>query len=104
MAWTTRLDLHSVLEDLLESNHVYFQPPEGYKMHYPCIVYERSNEQATYADDSPYFVRPVYQVTVIDRDPDSVIPRRISELQGSRFDRHFTSDNLHHTVYTLTMS
>lgn len=99
-----RLELHTLLVDLLGSDAVYYQPPEGYKMRYPCIVYERERLQATYADDAPYLVRPTYQVTLMERDPDSELPGKMAMLPGCRFDRHFTSDNLHHNVYTITMS
>lgn len=100
----SRLDLQARLEEILGSEAVYYQPPEGYKLAYPCIVYERSSIDTRYADDIPYVARPVYQVTVIHRDPDSDIPEKLAALSGVRFDRHFTSDNLHHTVFTFTIS
>ena len=34
-----RLDLQALLEDLLGSRNVYYQPPESDKMNYPAIVY-----------------------------------------------------------------
>ena len=34
-----RLDLQALLEDLLGSRNVYYQPPESVKMNYPAIVY-----------------------------------------------------------------
>jgi hypothetical protein len=42
-----------------------------------------------------------YQVTIIDRDPDSGIPEVVAGLPTSTFSRHFTVDNLNHDVYTL---
>lgn len=96
-----RLELHAILMGILGSDSVYFQPPETIKMEYPCIVYERSGLDTRFADDSPYARKMQYEVTVIDRDPDSVIPLMVSDLPFSRFDRVFTNDNLYHSVFNL---
>ena len=96
-----RLELQKVLEEVLGSRNVYFQPPESIKMHYPAIVYSRSNLNNDYADDSVYMQSHIYTVTVIDKDPDSEIVGRVSRLPTCKFSRHFTSDNLNHDVFTL---
>ena len=70
-------------------------------MEYHCIVYHRDNVNTEYADDRPYKLRTRYQVTVIDRDPDSPIPAKVAALQFASFDRFFTADNLNHDVYSL---
>lgn len=81
--------------------HVYFQPPESFKMIYPCIVYELSSGSTKFADNNPYNHQKRYTVTVITKDPDSVIPDKIATLPTCVFNRHFTSSNLHHFVYNL---
>ena len=96
-----RLDLQAMLEELLGSEEVYFQPPASVKMQYPAIVYSRSNIVNTRADDSVYRQLPAYEVTVIDRDPDSEIVFKVSRLPYCRFDRHYTADNLNHDTFTL---
>jgi len=70
-------------------------------MEYPCIVYNRDDVKPEYADDQPYKLRTRYQVTIIDRDPDSPIPAKVAMLPSCRFDRFFTADNLNHDVYSL---
>lgn len=97
----SRLELHDVLEGILGTDNVYFQPPSSFQMKYPCIVYERSNEFYRFADNMKYVDRDTYDITVIDRDPDSEIPDRVSALPYSSFNRFFISDNLNHTVYQL---
>lgn len=97
----SRLTLDQILRNLLGTTNVYFQPPETIKMSYPCIVYERASGDTKFADDIPYIRHKKYNVTVIDRDPDSEIPDRVATLPMCVFDRHFTSDNLHHDVYVL---
>lgn len=96
----SRLRLDAVLRDVLGSENVYFQPPESIKMQYPAIVYERSNILPTFADNSVYRERRVYQVTVIDKNPDSAIVNRISALPRFRFVRNYKADNLNHDVFT----
>ena len=73
----SRLDLHMKLCELLGSNNVYFQPPESVKMTYPAIVYKRSDIQNIHADNNPYLQFHGYEITVIDRNPYSDIPKKI---------------------------
>jgi hypothetical protein len=96
-----RLELHDILVRLLGSGNVYFQPPSTVKMHYPCIVYRRSQLVLRRANDALYRYTQVYTVTVIDPDPDSDVPIRVSNLPLCRFDRHYTADNLNHDVYSV---
>lgn len=96
-----RLDLHETLVDILGTGYVYYQPPATIKMNYPCIVYNRDKLETTFADDNPYSHQMRYQITVIDRDPDSEIPGKIAELPKCVFDRFYTADNLNHDVFKL---
>jgi hypothetical protein len=96
-----RLELQTLLRDILGSDNVYFQPPPTLLMEYPCIVYSRDWEMINYADDYPYKHRKRYQVTVIDRDPDGGIGDRIAALPLCVYDRFYTVDNLNHDVYKL---
>jgi len=96
-----RYELQSLLEAVLGSSNVYFQPPENLKMQYPCIVYNRDNADTKFANDQPYRITQRYQVTVIDRNPDSVIPSKVAFLPQCSFSRFFTADNLNHDVYNL---
>lgn len=97
----SRLDLQTLLEVLLGSENVYFQPPPTREMSYPCIVYQRSDIRTDYANNDPYSLKKEYTLTVIDPDPDSLIPEKVANLQSSSFNRHFTADNLNHDVFTL---
>ena len=94
-------DLHSIFVDLLGSANVYFQEPPTTQMKYPCILYSRDDTKTEFANDTPYIHTKRYMVTVIDRNPDSVIPDKISNLPMSRFDRAYAKDNLHHDIFVL---
>lgn len=97
----TRLELQSRLEDILGSENVYFQPPPNVTMSYPAIVYNRDYQAVQFADNSPYYRTRRYQVTVIDADPDSLIPDKIAGLPMSVYDRHSIVDNLNHDYYDV---
>jgi hypothetical protein len=96
-----RVELQTILENLLGTRNVYFQPPENLKLKYPCIVYERSKIHKTAADNGPYRLMEKYTVTYMDSDPDSQVPYQLLELPYCAYDRHFASDNLNHDVFTI---
>lgn len=97
----SRFELHRILCDILGSRNVYFQPPESIKIKYPAIIYSRTNLKNVFADNLPYKQSIAYQITIIDEDPDSIIVEKFYKLPLCQFNRHFTSDNLNHDVFTL---
>jgi hypothetical protein len=48
-----------------------------------------------------YLLFKRYQVTVLDREPDSLIPDQVEALPHSRFDREYVVDGLNHFVFDL---
>lgn len=94
-----RLELSAEFHKIVKN--VYFEPPEGKKMEYPCIVYERASGITEFANNLPYMFNYRYTVTVIDKDPDSDLPGMIAKLKMCTFDRGFISDNLYHKVFTI---
>ena len=96
-----RLELQSRLENLLGSPNVYFQPPENYKMSYPCIQYSLASTHSVFANNKPYFTQNRYKVIYIDRVPDSAMPKKIAELPSCLLTSTYISGNLNHYVFTL---
>jgi hypothetical protein len=97
-----RLELHALLLTLMPvGGKVYFQPIENIQMSYPAIVYARDFAETIHADNFPWKHTKRYQVTVIDKDPDSDIPDKVSALPMCQFQRHFTSTGLNHDIYNL---
>jgi len=94
-----RSEFQTILETL--TTHVYFQPPTGLTMQYPCIVYNWDFEDAQFAGNKPYRRDKRYQVTVIDGDPDSLIPDKVGDLPKSAFIRSFVADKLNHYVFSV---
>lgn len=97
----TRLDLQTMLENVLGSRNVYFQPPASISMKYPAIVYSRNRIDSRYANNAVYKQDVSYSLTVIDKNPDSEIVTKVSKLPKCRFDRHYKADNLNHDVFTI---
>lgn len=97
----SRLDFQTLLEGLQEGVTVYFQPPPNFQMTYPAIVYNRDYATTDYADNVPYANKIRWQITVIDPDPDSLIPGKVFQLPLMKFVRHFTTENLNHDIYDV---
>lgn len=98
-----RIELHELLVEVLGSKNVYYQPTTNYRMQYPCIVYGWDGTTVEFADNGGYFRRKNYQVTVIDRDPDSRIPDDLVEaLPYCSMSTTMVVDNLHQFVFNLT--
>lgn len=97
----SRPNLQKLLEELIGSRNVYFQPPASLRMSYPAIVYSRSTIENTYADNSPYAQGVAYKLVVIDKNPDSDIVKKVSLLPMCKHNSHYVSDNLYHDAFTI---
>lgn len=96
-----RLDLQSLLEELLDSRNVYYQPPESVKMQYDAIRYSKKNITSTYANDRKYSMRDCYELIVISKLPDNPVIKKLLELPYCSYDRHYIADNLNHDVLII---
>lgn len=98
-----RADFDDLLKEIAEDcgGHVYYQPPSSVRMQYPAIRYERSRLDYIHADNVPYKTTVGYQVTVIDRNPDSEITKAIMKLPRCSYNRHYYADNLNHDVFMI---
>lgn len=93
-----REDLGVILKSFPGVKKAYFQPPTSIP-EYPVIIYELDDEYVAPADNLVYFDKKRYTITVIDRDPDSLIPDMVRDLPYSRLDRKFKYETLYHSVY-----
>lgn len=103
----TRIDLQNLLAEILgcpaegSDSRVYYQPPTGTRIKYPCIIYKFSTADTKFADNRPYKRTRRYEVTLIDRNPDSVYEAKIAELPMCFTERNYTADNLYHFVFNI---
>ena len=100
-----RLALQALLESILGSDHVYFQPPSNVTMEYPAIRYSFTKIDGKHANNKRYTGEWVYQLIFITKDPnpESIINKKLMALTYCKFDRAYKSDNLHHFVYSITI-
>lgn len=96
-----RLELQSLLEELLGSNNVYYKPPESIKMQYPAIKYSKQTIRSTHANDRKYSMKDCYQLIVIAKLPDNPVIKKLLELPYCSYDRNYVADNLNHDVLTI---
>ena len=96
-----RLDLQSLLEELLGSRNVYYKSPESIKMQYPAIRYSKKKIESVHANDSKYLMRDCYELIVISRTPDHPVIKKLLELPYCIYDRPYIADNLYHDVLTI---
>lgn len=109
-----RLALQKLLEDILGSDDVYYQPPSNVfggkpqrngapvlRMNYPCIRYELDYVDVRYANNNPYTINRRYSITYISREPDDVMVDKMIHLPLCRFDRFYTTSDLNHYVFRL---
>ena len=96
-----RLELQTLLEELLGNRHVYYQPPENLKMEYPCIRYKKNDISGEHGDNIKYIKHVSYEIIVIDKKPDNDVIGKILELPLTSYERHYVSDNLNHDVIII---
>lgn len=96
-----RIELHSLLQELLGSEYVYYQAPESIKMSYPAIRYSKSAIRKMNANNRAYSMKDCYQLIVIDRLPDNPVIKELLTLPYCSYDRHYVADNLNHDVLTI---
>jgi len=94
-------DVRTTLMNVTGATNVYYQPPPTLKMQYPCIIFEKSDEQFKHADNSVFNRMIEYQAKVVYSDPDCPIIEQMSKVRYCRFDRHYKADGMYHDVYSL---
>lgn len=97
----TRLELQKILEKMLGTRNVYYQPAENLQMQYPAIKYQKADDITYHGDNIKYLNRNCYDITVIDNIPDNEVIDKILTLPYSSFDRHYKANNLNHDVIQL---
>ena len=103
---TRRLELDKKLRAILQEEigkvNIYFQPPEGFKLTYPCIVYQKDTADHMFADNKVYQFTQAYQLTYMDKNPDNTVVERIlKEFKWAKYGRNFKADNINHDVIII---
>lgn len=98
---SSRIKLQSILEELLESRNVYYQPPESVKMKYAAIRFSLNKIDKRSANDSAYSLLRSYELVVIDTKPDNPVIDKLLSLPYCSHVTAYKADNLYHDVLTL---
>lgn len=100
-----RLKLDGLLRSIDGVDNLYFAPATNTKMKFPCIRYELSRRQYSYADNKKFIKHSEYTVTYITRNPDAAIEvcDQIEDMPYSVYDRTYVADGLYHFVYRITL-
>lgn len=102
-----RLTVHQTLCNILgcasigEECRCHFQPGSNVRLIYPAIVYRLYDIPANYADNMPYVITGTYQLTLIDRNPESEYVELIAALPKASFVRFYIADGLNHWIYNI---
>lgn len=95
-----RKHIHTVLAEICPT--VYYEPPTGQQIKYPCIIYRRGNLNKKRANDKVYGYRVQYELTLITKNPEeNDMFEQLLNLDYCSFDRHYTADNLYHDSFSL---
>lgn len=99
----SRIELHSWLEELLGSDHVYFQPPESQQLEYPCIVYNLASQYPIHADDKMFLKKDKYVIKLIcfALDYDGDLRANLEAGLQKPLTQVYARDELYHCIYEL---
>jgi hypothetical protein len=98
----TREEIQQILEDILGSDHVYFQAPPNTGMKYPAIVYSFERFNRDNADNLPYIVTGRWQITHMYKSLKNDLKERfIFEIPFCSFDRRMKTDGVYNDYYTI---
>ena len=95
----SRKELSTLLHTFCKN--VYFQPPTGTKILYPCIIYDLDRPDVTFADNAPYAIHDKYFIKYITRDPDDQVRNQIIMIPLCSADKPYIADNLYHHPFSL---
>lgn len=101
MVTERRLGLSDVLHAIPGIDHIYYQPNEGTRLEYPCILYKRDPTYTVSADNIKYHVRGRYEIKLIDRVPDNPALDVLLSLPYSSHRANYVADGLNHDVFDL---
>lgn len=101
MATNRRKEFDTLLQAILGSKNVYFQPPESVKLKYPCIVYNISKNDPEFADDEVYDLKHRYIVRLIcdSVDYDGPLKDKITKILKVPMTQVYSRDGLYHCIY-----
>ena len=82
--------------------NLYFDPPEGTKLNYPCIVYKLAKGETLFASNKPYIFTRAYDVTYMTKDAnDPNVDKIAYGMPMCELTTSFVTENMHHHQYRI---
>lgn len=97
----TRADLDRILRTTLGTSNVYFDPPESFKLKYPCIIYSFEGNADMHADNKTYYRYKRYSMLYITQNADDQMADTLSDLSFCKLARSYTANNLYHYAFEI---
>lgn len=97
----TRLELQDILESLLGSRNVYYNPPATISMNYDCIRYSLGGIQSTHANNKKYSNMKRYEGIVISKKSDPEVVEKILNLPYTSLGTPYKANNLNHYPFAI---
>lgn len=104
----TRLELDAELRKILSDTYgdrcvnIYFQPPSGSMLKYPCITYYRNNTGDEKADNRRYITHTRYTINWIGETPSGpLIEKILDSFKFCTHDNTYVMNGLNHDVFTI---
>ena len=98
----TRLEVQTMLENILGSSNVYFQAPPNTGMKYPCIVYRFSNFNNMNADNKPYVMTGRWEIHHMYKSiKNDIKMTMLFAAPYVPFDRRILTDGVYNDYYTI---
>jgi len=98
-----RLSLDELLRATLGNRvHYYFQPPTGYQIEYPALIYRLDGFQDMHSNNRVYNRRHAYYLLLILDEPDNSLAETLDDLPYCHMSRTpYVNDNLYHYPFTI---
>ena len=98
----TRAEVQELLEEVLGSKNVYFQPPTNTSIKYPCIVFKFVRFNVTHADNKPYLVTGHWDIHHMYKNPKNDLKEKfLFEVPFCHFDRRIVTDGVYNDYYII---
>lgn len=96
--------IRDILYTINNTEDVYYDPPSGIQMTYPCFRFVLNNTDQRFADNCSYLRKNRWAITYITRDVedlDIVIKGMLDSFRYCTHETTFRADNLHQAVFNL---
>lgn len=99
----SRLHLDSILHEVSNRHGnfpIYFKPPSGFNLKYPCLVYNPSGVDSVNANNELYIAHRQYELSFMTQriDQEELIKDIVKSVPYGRIIREFETNGIQHTL------